>query len=70
MRGFRASPILSRREMHVLAIIPENNSGFGDITKIDAVYEKNEVMPVRELLLEVNDYFPLKCRVTFDNSSA
>jgi capsid portal protein len=50
--------------------IPENNSGFGDITKIDAVYEKNEVTPLRELLLEVNDYLPLKGRVSFDNSSA
>jgi PBSX family phage portal protein len=51
-------------------IIPENTAGFGDITKIDAVYEKNEVMPVRELLLEVNDYFPPKGKVLFDNSSA
>lgn len=37
------------------SIIPQNNAGFGDITKIDQVYEKNEILPVREILLEVND---------------
>lgn len=37
------------------SIIPTNTAGFGDITKTDAVYTKNEVQPVREILLEVND---------------
>lgn len=38
------------------SIIPQAAGGLGDITKIDEVYFKNEVEPVRELLLEVNDY--------------
>lgn len=47
-------------------IIPENTAGFGDIIKIDAVYEKNEVTPVRELLLEVNAYLPHRGKISFE----
>ena len=47
------------------SIIPQNTAGFGDITKIDAVYAKNEVTPVRELLLEVNDHLPASMQVKF-----
>ena len=47
------------------SIIPQNTGGFGDITKIDAVYTKNEVQPVRELLLEVNEHLPPGLRVGF-----
>ena len=47
------------------SIIPQNTAGFGDITKIDAVYAKNEVTPVRELLLEVNDHLPQALQVKF-----
>lgn len=36
------------------SIIPTNTAGFGDITKADAVYARNEVQPIREVLLEVN----------------
>jgi len=36
------------------SIIPTNTAGFGDITKADAVYARNEVQPIREILLEVN----------------
>lgn len=36
------------------SIIPTNTGGFGDITKTDAVYARNEVQPIREVLLEVN----------------
>ena len=45
--------------------LPQNTAGFGDITKIDAVYAKNEVTPVRELLLEVNDHLPQALQVKF-----
>lgn len=47
------------------SIIPQNTAGFGDITKIDAVYTKNEVQPVRELLLEVNAHLPPTLQVGF-----
>lgn len=47
------------------SIIPQNTAGFGDITKIDAVYAKNEIAPVRELLLEVNDVLAPALRVGF-----
>ena len=51
-------------------IIPENQAGFGDITKIDAVYEKNEVAPVREMMLEINEYLPPGGQVSFDNTKS
>lgn len=47
------------------SIIPQNTAGFGDITKIDAVYAKNEIAPVRELLLEVNEVLASALRVGF-----
>lgn len=51
------------------SIIPQNTGGFGDITKIDAVYTKNEVQPVRELLLEVNEVLPPGQRVSFEDAA-
>lgn len=48
-------------------IIPTNNGGFGDITKIDAIYQQNEVTPIREKLLLINDFLPAKARVSFDS---
>jgi capsid portal protein len=51
-------------------IFPENQAGFGDITKIDAVYEKNEVAPVREMMLEIDEYLPPTGQVSFDNTTS
>ena len=37
------------------SIIPDNsNGGYGDLEKIDTVYKRNEIAPVRELFLDVN----------------
>lgn len=47
------------------SIIPTAVGGLGDITKVDAVYQQNEVAPVREVLLEVNAYLPAAAHVTF-----
>ncbi len=47
------------------AIIPTNTAGFGDVEKIDRVYQKNEVEPVREQLLEVNEILPQNGQVSF-----
>lgn len=48
------------------SIIPTAAGGLGDITKADAVYQRNEVQPVREVLLEVNDHLPPALQVRFD----
>ncbi|MFW5487360.1 MAG: phage portal protein [Desulfovibrio sp.] len=51
------------------AIIPQNMAGsFGDVTKIDQVYQRNEIMPIQEDLLEVNDVLPPAAHVSFDMS--
>ncbi|UZP68731.1 phage portal protein [Desulfovibrio mangrovi] len=36
-------------------VIPTNTAGFGDIEAYDRVYEKNEIAPVRQMLLDVNE---------------
>ena len=47
------------------SIIPSGNSNFGDITKVDAVYEKNEIIPIREHLEMINDWLPAKGIIRF-----
>lgn len=47
------------------SIIPTAAGGLGDITKVDAVYQRNEVQPVREVLLEVNEHLPATAQVRF-----
>lgn len=36
-------------------IMPENNGGFGDIEKIDRVYHSNEIIPLQQPFLEINE---------------
>lgn len=49
-------------------IIPSNNSGFGDIEKIDKVYLKNEILPIRLKLLGLNDDLSDDRQISFDES--
>ncbi len=37
------------------AVMPENTGGFGDIEKISRVYYENEVLPLQNWFLEIND---------------
>ena len=48
------------------AIIPQNMTGFGDIEKTDRIYKENEIMPIRESLLEINDYLGNTGKVSFE----
>jgi PBSX family phage portal protein len=36
-------------------VMPENAAGFGDIEKIDRVYTNNEIRPISQLFMQVND---------------
>jgi len=55
----------------LVAIIPENQtSSFGDIEKIDAVYQRNEIAPIRDGLLEINQYLRKLAQVSFDTLEA
>lgn len=47
------------------SIIPTAAGGLGDVVKVDRVYRRNEVQPVREVLLEVNEVLPSGARVGF-----
>ena len=46
-------------------IIPQNTAGFGDIVKINRIYYENEIEPLREDFLAVNDELPEALRVSF-----
>ncbi|MBI9080284.1 MAG: phage portal protein [Pseudodesulfovibrio sp.] len=49
------------------ALIPTNTGGFGDIIKIDEVYQRNEIKPVQELLAEaVNEPLRSSDWIKFD----
>ncbi|WP_201487371.1 phage portal protein [Pseudomonas sp. OF001] len=52
----RADVIAAWRMNPALAgIMPESVGGFGDIEKIDRVYTNNEIRPIAQLFLQVND---------------
>lgn len=52
----RADVIAAWRMNPALAgIMPENVGGFGDIEKIDRVYTNNEIRPIAQLFLQIND---------------
>lgn len=39
-----------------MGIIPNNNGGFGDVEKAALVFARNEVKPLQDRLLAVNDW--------------
>ncbi|WP_256659078.1 phage portal protein [Pseudomonas sp. A-1] len=52
----RADVIAAWRMNPALAgIMPESVGGFGDIEKIDRVYTNNEIRPIAQLFLQLND---------------
>ena len=63
---------VSRNEMlaahrtppQLIAIIPENNGGFGDVEKAEGVFMRNEIEPLQERFLELNDWLGVEA-VTF-----
>lgn len=49
------------------SIVPaEARGGFGDVTKSAIVYEKNEIIPLRKHLLQINETLLPKQQITFD----
>jgi PBSX family phage portal protein len=49
------------------SIVPaEARGGYGDITKADQVYEKNEIVPLRNHLLEINNYLKKNLQIGFE----
>lgn len=63
----RADVIAAWRMNPALAgIMPENSAGFGDIEKIDRVYTNNEIRPISQLFLQVNNSLRADRRVAFN----
>lgn len=46
-------------------VMPENAAGFGDIEKIDRVYTNNEIRPISQLFMQVNERLRADRRVTW-----
>lgn len=44
-------------------VMPENAAGFGDIEKIDRVYTNNEIRPISQLFLQVNESLRVDRRI-------
>jgi capsid portal protein len=50
--------IMHRIQPALAAMVPKANGGFGDIQKNSRIYYENEMLPMQQGLLEVNDYLP------------
>jgi capsid portal protein len=49
------------------SIVPaEARGGFGDIAKSDQVYEKNEIVPLRNYLLQLNEDLTSNRQISFE----
>ncbi|MFL6969009.1 phage portal protein [Pseudomonas alvandae] len=51
-------------------VMPENAAGFGDIEKIDRVYTNNEIRPISQLFLQVNNSLRKDRRIGWKEISA
>lgn len=62
----RADILAAWRIQPALAgVMPESQSGFGDIAKISAMYFEYETEPRQQVFLELNDYLPRDKKVYF-----
>ena len=43
-------------ECVVMGILPEKDSGFGDVEKAASVFARNEIQPLQARMLELNDW--------------
>lgn len=67
----RADIIAAHRMNPALAgIMPENSAGFGDIEKIDRVYTNNEIRPIAQLFLQINQVLRADRRIAFREASS
>jgi PBSX family phage portal protein len=46
-------------------VMPENAAGFGDVEKIDRVYTNNEIRPIRQLFLQINERLRSERRINW-----
>ena len=58
--------IMHRIQPALAAMMPEANGGFGDIEKISRVYYENEVVPLQQVFMELNEHLPRKAWLAFD----
>ena len=57
--------VMHRIQPALAAMMPEGNSSFGDIVKISQINYENEVIPMQQVLLEINEHLPQKHWIKF-----
>ncbi|PKH03799.1 hypothetical protein CXF72_04285 [Psychromonas sp. MB-3u-54] len=58
MKNVTTGDILSahRIPLDLMSIVREGFSPVGDLNKVDKMFHKNEIKPIGEILLELNDF--------------
>ncbi|WHI45024.1 phage portal protein [Microbulbifer sp. VAAF005] len=67
IKNLTRNDILSmwRIQPALAGVMPENSGGFGDIEKITRVYFENEVVPMQDVFLQLNEWLPRNKRIEF-----
>jgi PBSX family phage portal protein len=69
IKSLTRNDILSmwRIQPALAGVMPENTGGFGDIEKITRVYYENEVLPMQDVFMQLNEWLPKGKRIGFGN---
>lgn len=69
IKNISRNDMLAVWRMHpaLAAIMPENTVGFGDLDKIHAVYMENEIIPIQQKIMQLNDNLPPRLHLKFKN---
>jgi len=69
IKNLSRNDILSmwRIQPALAGIMPENNAGFGDVEKIQRMYFENEVVPIQQVFLQLNENLPRARHISFNN---
>jgi PBSX family phage portal protein len=67
VKNITRNDVLAMNRIHpaLAAVMPDNEGGFGDIEKISRVNYENEVVPIQQVFLQINDYYGGAAKVKF-----
>ncbi|MET4706718.1 phage portal protein [Endozoicomonas lisbonensis] len=68
IKNISRGDIIAAHRMHpaMANVLPEGNVNFGDISKVDPVWRKNEVLPIQEQMLDINEWLPERGWISFE----
>lgn len=67
VKNITRNDVLAMNRIHpaLAAVMPDNEAGFGDIEKISKVNYENEVVPIQQVFLQLNDNLPRNKQISF-----